>query len=641
MKIVVIGGGIAGMTFASFSQKKGMDVVICEKRPEMSAKGHAFLMHARAISILQGLDAGGTRVMPGEKIGLFRLRRPEGLEVKKAALDSWLCIKRNDLLDFLNGLLLPGTIKRGRDFSHFIRHQDRIVAAEFTNGEREYGDIFIGADGGNSKVRTEILGKVTPTPVSVKEIVGVSCDKELGQRYRHTFVKFQHSSYGLSFGMIPTGPDEFVWFMQYDPARGDIRRNDPEGVAAFCRQQLKDFPVEVGQLLQGNDFSKTYIWNTTDFDLLPSFHRENIVLLGDAAHLMLPFTSAGTTNAIIGAQALSACLERSADHETAFREYYRLRAQTIVEHILLGRQLKKAFLFPKRQEQKEMALPFLSSTRTTADTRTQPALLTIKYFTDPICSTCWIVQPALKKMKLEYGQYLDMQYYMGGLLSSWETTTGKIKSPSDAARHWKEVACSHKMPIDGDIWIEDPLSSSSPPSIAVKAAHLQDRDKAILFLRRIREMVFLEKKNIMRWEHLEMAAFEVGLDMPRFKKDYTGHAVTAFRQDLQHARELQVTSFPTLIFSDGSGNSVRMKGYVFYGDLEDAILQLLPSARRQEFDREPISLFRQFPTMVEEEFALLSDLAGEEARKVLHRLNRKGYIDKIESGSGVLWKVRQ
>ncbi|HXB92733.1 MAG TPA: NAD(P)/FAD-dependent oxidoreductase, partial [Puia sp.] len=379
MKIVIIGGGVAGMTFASFSQKKGMEVVICERQAEKSSKGHAFLMHSRAISILQDLNPHGKATMPGEKIGLFRLRRPGGMEVKKEPLDSWLCIKRNDLLDFLESLLPEGTIKRGRCFSHFIREQDRVVAAAFLNGEVEYGDIFIGADGGHSKVRTEIFGKVTATPVAVKEIVGITNDRELARKYGNTFVKFQHNKYGLSFGMIPTGQDEFVWFMQYDPSRGDIKSDDPGAIAAFCSQQLRDFPIEVGQLLRSNDFSKSYIWNTTDFDLLPSFHRENIVLLGDAAHLMLPFTSAGTTNAIIGAQALSGCLEKSATFEAAFREYYRLRAQTVVEHILLGRQLKKAFLNPKEQEQKEMPLPFLSSARPAPGKRVGSDLLTVKY----------------------------------------------------------------------------------------------------------------------------------------------------------------------------------------------------------------------------------------------------------------------
>jgi hypothetical protein len=51
----------------------------------------------------------------------------------------------------------------------------------------------------------------------------------------------------------------------------------------------------------------------------------------------------------------------------------------------------------------------------------------------------------------------------------------------------------HKTPLDGDIWIEDPLHSSYPPSIAFKAAQIQSNDKAIS-LRRLQEMIFIEKR---------------------------------------------------------------------------------------------------------------------------------------------------
>ena len=40
---------------------------------------------------------------------------------------------------------------------------------------------------------------------------------------------------------------------------------------------------------------------------------------------------------------------------------------------------------------------------------------------------------------------------------------------------------------------------------------MQDNEKAILFLREIREMVFLQKKNITKWEHLELAGKKLGL----------------------------------------------------------------------------------------------------------------------------------
>ena len=638
MKYVIIGGGIAGLAIGAFLERTGKEVVVSEKQPSPLAQGHAFLLHDDAISILRRLSIDHNRKMPGERISLFSLRRPDGSEIKCEELKTWTCMKRADLLEYMESLIDPANLRRGRSFSHFIRQQGRVVAAAFTGGETEYGDIFIGCDGGKSRVREAIFGSLPPATVLYKEIVGVTNNTQHSQRYGHTFVKFQHEGYGLAFGMIPTGTNEFVWFMQYDPCRGDVRDGDPSSIRRFCTQSLKDFPAEVADILAGNDFTRTYVWNTRDFDLLPAFHKDNVVLLGDAAGQALPFSSTGTTNAIVGASTLAAALEHSQSLEAAFGQYYTQRAPVIREHIRMGRELRTAFLQPKRHtSQTPLALhtPAAQPRRNGISHKK----VTVQYFTDPICSTCWIIQPALKKMSLEYGPHLDIKYYMGGLLPSWDTCEGKIKSPVDAARLWKDVNEIYHIPIDGDIWLEDPLSSSFPPSIAVKAAQLQDDDIAILYLRRIREMLFLEKKNIMRWKHLEAAASQVGLNVTAFTKAYEGRARLAFQQDLQLARELGVHSFPHLIFSNANGQTVRLKGHLYYEDLEKAILELNPYAKRCQIDPRPVNLFRYFPTLLEEEFALLSDLITEDARVLLRQLGERGYIQRMPTKKGSLYKV--
>ena len=124
----------------------------------------------------------------------------------------------------------------------------------------------------------------------------------------------------------------------------------------------------------------------------------------------------------------------------------------------------------------------------------------IIYFTDPICSSCWGIEPQLRKLKLAYGNNIEIDYRMGGLLPDWSYNSGGISKPADVAHHWDEVSVHYDMPIDGDVWLEDPLPSSFPPSIAFKAAQMQDINKAVLFLREIREMVFLQKKNITKWK---------------------------------------------------------------------------------------------------------------------------------------------
>ncbi|HEV2353211.1 MAG TPA: FAD-dependent oxidoreductase [Puia sp.] len=76
MKYVVIGGGIAGLAIGAFLQRKGKDVVICEKQSGVTNQGHAFLLHVDAVSILNELNLDNSRKLPGEAIRHFSLRRP-------------------------------------------------------------------------------------------------------------------------------------------------------------------------------------------------------------------------------------------------------------------------------------------------------------------------------------------------------------------------------------------------------------------------------------------------------------------------------------------------------------------------------------------------------------------------------------
>ena len=264
--------------------------------------------------------------------------------------------------------------------------------------------------------------------------------------------------------------------------------------------------------------------------------------------------------------------------------------------------------------------------------------LRIVYFTDPICSSCWGIEPQLRRLKLEYGHLVDIEYHMGGLLPSWEVyNSGGISKPSDVSHHWDEVSQYYDMPIDGDVWLEDPLPSSYPPSIAFKAAQIQDEHKAVDFLRRIREMVFLEKKNITRREHLAAAALQTGLDTTRFMQDIDGVAQEQFQQDLAVARSLGVRGFPTLFLSDSADNQLKVYGVKPYEQFERAILLLFPDAVKKSFDARPAALFAIYPTLTTKEFAVLSGQNTTDAARVLGEFFQKGDIGQYATKNGVLW----
>lgn len=272
------------------------------------------------------------------------------------------------------------------------------------------------------------------------------------------------------------------------------------------------------------------------------------------------------------------------------------------------------------------------------DPQTKP--VKVVYFTDPICSSCWGIEPQLRKLKLEYGNMLDIEYRMGGLLPDWSYNSGGISKPADVARHWDEVSVHYDMPIDGDVWLEDPLHSSYPPSIAFKAAQMQDREKAILFLRTLREMVFLQKKNITRWEYIAVAASATGLDTAQLRTDVEGRAKDLFNDDLQLARQYGVRGFPTMFFTDSLGNQEMVYGSKPYAAYESAIIKLQPETIKGMYKKEGRFLFDKYPSLTAREFTELSGLPRSEAEQQLQHLTDEGIVEQQSTKNGAIWRLR-
>lgn len=263
------------------------------------------------------------------------------------------------------------------------------------------------------------------------------------------------------------------------------------------------------------------------------------------------------------------------------------------------------------------------------------------YFTDPICSSCWGIEPQLRKLKLEYGNTIEIDYRMGGLLPDWSYNSGGIGKPSDVAHHWDEVSEHYDMPIDGDVWLEDPLDSSYPPSIAFKAAQLQDGDKAILFLRAIREMVFIQKKNIAKWENIALAAEQVGLNVDQLKTDFEGKAKTLFEEDLKLAQKFGVRGFPSMFFIDEAGNQEFVYGSRPYAFYEMAILKLNPSVQKSEYTKSWETLFSKCASLTAKEFSELSGNPRNESETLLNQLSDKGILQKTTTKNGAIWNFKK
>jgi 2-polyprenyl-6-methoxyphenol hydroxylase-like FAD-dependent oxidoreductase/predicted DsbA family dithiol-disulfide isomerase len=641
-KFVIIGGGIAGISMAVLLHRKGCEVVVCEREDSIPIRGNAFLMHSEGFSILRELAPAGASIqLPGKTIDTFILCRPDGTEIKYLKMEPWQCIKRKDIINFLYELLPRQLIRTNRQLTELVMEGDQVKSVVFKNGETETGDVFIGADGARSQMRQLLFGATGFSPVEVREIVGIARNSELIAENPTTFNKYLSGEKGLSFGYIPTSDEELVWFMQYDVRLYALEDEQPESVSKMCFELLADFPEVVSRVLRSSDFKDAYVWHATDFDLLPSFHRGNAVLIGDAAHLALPFTSAGTTNALIDARDLKKLILEKPDIPSAFNSFYRKRSPAVKEHLLLGRDIKHKFLNAGAEHLDEIKIPLITHQSTSKKTAPRYKKVHLLYFTDPVCSTCWTIQPQLRKLKMEYEDFLEIEYCMGGLLPSWATyNKGKIKSSEDAYNYWVSLSGAYDMPVNPDVWQSDPLASSYPPAIAFKAAQMQDTDKAVIFLRRLSELLFLEGVNITDRDLILDEAYEAGLDVARLKRDLVEKAEKLFEEDLKLVSELSIEVLPTFIFTDRFDKSVVLKGFQNYEAFEEVMKTFIPGLEKTEVRPGKGGVFDKFISLTTKEYAFLTDLEIDTAELALESMYQHGILEKQSVyGKEVMWRM--
>ena len=158
MKVVIVGGGIAGLMQGILLRQKGYELVVYERTKQIQTRGHAFLINGEGIDYLQSLISEQKIELRYQKVDVFSLKRPDDFELIKISLDDWYSMKRIDLIQFLVSFFTKDNLKFGFEFSHFQRANGKVSSVVFKNGHTDEADIFIGADGSNSLIRTTLFG---------------------------------------------------------------------------------------------------------------------------------------------------------------------------------------------------------------------------------------------------------------------------------------------------------------------------------------------------------------------------------------------------------------------------------------------------------------------------------------------------
>ena len=230
-RILIVGGGIAGLALAVALRQRGFAPEIVERSGTWPIAGAGILLHGNSLRALRflGLDEAVTKagaVVPA----LRHLDKAGRLAAEVALSDIWegvgptVAIHRRALHAILASAASDVPIRMGTGLVS-LRQSKSYVEATLSDGSAAKYDLLVAADGINSTARDVAF---TPSPPSyVQQLYWRTCIPNTGDIFTWTVMRAE----GCFLGFIPLGGDIAYCFAQLvtpegfeDPVAGRRRR---------------------------------------------------------------------------------------------------------------------------------------------------------------------------------------------------------------------------------------------------------------------------------------------------------------------------------------------------------------------------------------------------------------------------------
>ncbi|KAK4054335.1 hypothetical protein OIO90_003568 [Microbotryomycetes sp. JL221] len=328
-KICIVGGGIAGLATAAFLRAENREITILEQSRMNKEVGAAISLQPNATGVLD--RAGFAKLFPkyGGMVDTgFQIFRTDGVRqmqipFSKANSNGYerVLFHRVDLHDMLKELATSEEAAQGPPAT--IKVASRVASCDCDKGTvtLESGevlgefDLIIGADGIHSKVRESVLGqKVQPKPTGlsayrllinrdeIKDIphAYAQCTQEtwtsmmVGESCRAVMGPCRD---GSLLAVVALVPDDKMHEESSDSWTSS-------GSLEHLLESYSHFPEWIKTLF--TRCPNLGLWQLRDIDPLDTWVNQRTILIGDAAHAMLPTQGQGASQSMEDAEALGA-----------------------------------------------------------------------------------------------------------------------------------------------------------------------------------------------------------------------------------------------------------------------------------------------------------------------------------------------
>ncbi|WP_163529820.1 ClpXP adapter SpxH family protein [Halobacillus ihumii] len=263
----------------------------------------------------------------------------------------------------------------------------------------------------------------------------------------------------------------------------------------------------------------------------------------------------------------------------------------------------------------------------------------IYVFIDPLCPECWSIEPFLKKLTIEYGRFFTIRPIISGNLASLQQF--KSEKREILKKVWDKTGTRTGMCCDGDVWIENPISSPLVTALAVKAAELQGKKAGMRFLRKVQEYVFLDRKDISNEDVLIECAGKSRLDVNEFKKDLHADAAhRALRCDFKLTKEMDVDSTPTMVVFNESEEDAGLKitGLYSYDVYVKVLKEMLQKDPKPAVKPELEEFLHHYRFVANKEISVVYDWTEQQTKKELKKLVLRQKVREVPVKYGTFWE---
>lgn len=298
--ILIVGGGIAGLTLATALHQQGFSPELVERSPEWPAIGAGIMLQANGLRVLRALGLAAAVEQAGAVVRHWAWCDQQGEVLSNTDLVAvWggvgpcVGIARPALQQVLleGAMALPYRLGSAvTSLTQDVEHQG--VRVGFSDGSSGEYDLVIGADGLGSTVRELALGTASIGYTGVMMWRSIVPTRTPGVTDTLTILLGE----GSLFGQVPMGAGHTYGFGYVN----EPRLHDPlEGRRERLRQRFAAFggpvPAYLAALTPDEQIHCAPIEWVRDVE---QWHRGRVVLIGDAAHAGPP------TMGIVGCMAM-------------------------------------------------------------------------------------------------------------------------------------------------------------------------------------------------------------------------------------------------------------------------------------------------------------------------------------------------